>query len=207
MRHKIIAPFAFIVMALSVLITCSAAGATQEEEKFSRKSLSEQMDEINDNLYELSDNPAFGGFYYEGDTLIVNVVEGQPIAYHQTPSFFSTYPDVEVHYRTVKYSLDFLESVKDALVPQMSSLGISVLDANEATNQVDIYLSHTGEQVQSTIIQLIDNSFGISDFLNFIDYSNLSIRNNIGDVSDEPSNIDTNSVALSIGLFSHGVKL
>ena len=84
---------------------------------------------------------------------------------------------------------------------------ISVLDANEATNQVDIYLSHTGEQVQSTIIQLIDNSFGISDFLNFIDYSNLSIRNNIGDVSDEPSNIDTNSVALSIGLFSHGVKL
>ena len=87
MRHKIIAPFAFIVMALSVLITCSATGATQEEEKISRNSLSEQMDEINDNLYELSDNPAFGGFYYEGDTLIVNVVEGQPIAYHQTPSF------------------------------------------------------------------------------------------------------------------------
>ena len=101
----------------------------------------------------------------------------------------------------MKYSLDFLESVKDALVPQMSSLGISVLD------QVDIYLSHTGKQVQSTIIQLVDNSFGNSDFLNFIDYSNLSIRNNIGDVSDEPSNIDTNSVALSIGLFSHGVKL
>ena len=172
-RITILGLFCFIVLSVSITSFASVSIVVKEEQ--SKLSLPKLIDEINTAFSALSSDPAYGGIYYEEDTLIVNMVNDQPAAYQQIPSFFSAYPDVEIKYQYVKYSLGFLESVKDALAPQMGVWSISVLDANEITNQLDIYLSDYSNQVQSAIIQFVDDSFGTSDFLNFIDYSNVSI--------------------------------
>lgn len=88
---------------------------------------------------EMSSNE-FGGLYYEGDTLVVNVIASQK-ATSLRPQLAQKAPeDIDVEYRTVTYSLSELERIKNFLTGYMSDYSIMMLDANEITNQVDISL-------------------------------------------------------------------
>ena len=61
---------------------------------------------------EMSSNE-FGGLYYEGDTLVVNVIASQK-ATSLRPQLAQKAPeDIDVEYRTVTYSLSELERIQD----------------------------------------------------------------------------------------------
>ena len=63
---------------------------------------------------EMSSNE-FGGLYYEGDTLVVNVIASQK-ATSLRPQLAQKAPeDIDVEYRTVTYSLSELERIKNCL--------------------------------------------------------------------------------------------
>lgn len=217
MKRKIMALFVSViaVVVVSVSITVFASNTTDKKESHSDLSIPEQVNEINSYFSAMSDDPAFGGLYREGNTLIVNVTNERSIACQLSPSLSSVCPDIDIEYRYVKYSLAFLESVKDALALRMNVWGISVLDANDVTNQVDIYLKQYNDQVQSDITRFVDDSFGISDFLNFIDYSGVSIESSVGNILDEDeyfSDVDSNDnddtlSTSSVGISSHGDQI
>lgn len=68
---------------------------------------------------EMSSNE-FGGLYYEGDTLVVNVIASQK-ATSLRPQLAQKAPeDIDVEYRTVTYSLSELERIKNFLTGYMS---------------------------------------------------------------------------------------
>lgn len=211
MRRTAINLFISFAVVLFIPITAFASiSAAKTEEPFSF-SLSEQLSEINSGFSELSDDPSYGGIYYEGNTLIVNIVGNKSTAYQQARSLLSVHPNVEVKFQYAKYSLNFLESVKDALTPKMSTWCISALDANEITNQIDVFLTNHNDEVQSTIVSFVAELFGTADFLNFVDYSGITIQQSVENVSDRllssTSNCDSDFSTLGLGFYSHGDRI
>ena len=96
----------------------------------------------------------FGGLYYEGDTLVVNVVASQKTASLRLQLAQKAPEDVDVEYRTVTYTLSELERIKDFLTGHMSDYSIMMLDANEITNQVDISLKdYSDDNIESMDIE------------------------------------------------------
>ncbi len=74
---------------------------------------------------EMSSNE-FGGLYYEGDTLVVNVIASQK-ATSLRPQLAQKAPeDIDVEYRTVTYSLSELERIKNFLTGYMSDYSIMI---------------------------------------------------------------------------------
>lgn len=118
----------------------------------------------------------FGGIYYDGDTLVVNYVGDSNNIVH--PRVF-TNVELDVEYRPVQYSLQLLESVKDYLGTMMDEHGILVLDANEMTNQVDVSLKESSDEIKTMIRALVSQQFGISEFLNFIDLSGVTVQSTV----------------------------
>lgn len=110
---------------------------------------------------EMSSNE-FGGLYYEGDTLVVNVIASQK-ATSLRPQLAQKAPeDIDVEYRTVTYSLSELERIKNFLTGYMSDYSIMMLDANEITNQVDISLAERVIAVRLRQIHQIQHSDVVS---------------------------------------------
>lgn len=113
---------------------------------------------------------AFGGMYRgENGSLIVNVVGDVPI------KLSAAAENLSVEYRQVKYALSDLETLAEELVPYMSQFGIFLLDANDATNQLDIGLSDYSDANIAQITALIRSLYHDTDMLNFLDYSNTEI--------------------------------
>lgn len=129
----------------------------------------------NDDYYDkfIADD-SFGGVYYEGDTLVVNYVGDY--ADFAIPYSIS---DADIEYRAVEYSLQFLECVKDYLGKMTEEYSIHLVDANEMTNKVDILLGNYSEESRAEIITIIDEEFGGSEFLNFLDGKEITIKNTI----------------------------
>lgn len=118
----------------------------------------------------------FGGIYFDGDTLVVNYVgSGSDIV--QPEAFANVGKSVE--YRSVPYSLQLLESVKDYLGERMHEYGICVLDANEMTSQVDVSLEAGSEEIEAAIKTLVEEQFGSNEFLNFIDLSGTTVQSTV----------------------------
>ena len=65
--------------------------------------------------------------------------------------------------------------MKDYLTQYMAKYGISALDANEVTNQVDVYLYDYNDRVIEEIEDLIADQYGEDIILNFIDKSGTEI--------------------------------
>ena len=132
---------------------------------------------------EMSSNE-FGGLYYEGDTLVVNVIASQK-ATSLRPQLAQKAPeDIDVEYRTVTYSLSELERIKNFLTGYMSDYSIMMLDANEITNQVDISLKDYSDDNIESIKAAVLSHGGKTDYLNFIDDSNNVIRSTVGYETD-----------------------
>lgn len=184
MKHKIITFFVLCFFMLSVSITAFASAPTDQRKTDAQFALAEQIDEVNSTLSALSSDPAYGGIYYEGDKLIINVVNSKSASSQQIQSSLLAYPDIDIEYRYVTYSLDFLESVKETLSSHMGIWNISALDANEVTNQVDVYLKYYNNQVKADITKFIDDIYGVSDFLNFVNHSNVSIKDTVANIAD-----------------------
>ncbi len=117
---------------------------------------------------------SFGGVFYEGDVLVVNYVGDY--ADFTIPYSVS---DADVTYRAVEYSLQFLECVKDYLGEMTEEYSIRMIDANEMTNKVDVLLGDYSEKSKAEIISNIDDEFGCSDFLNFLDGEGFTIKETI----------------------------
>lgn len=119
---------------------------------------------------------SFGGFYYDGETFVVNYV-GSPSNIVQPKVFANAEKSIE--YRSVPYSLHLLESVKDYLGARMHEYGILVLDANEMTSQVDVSLKECSEEIKAAIEALVEQQFGSNECLNFIDLSGTTIQSTV----------------------------
>lgn len=206
----------FTALALA-LISCMSlcvfpAGAIDEGE--ARKEILTE-DEFAEFLAAEINYDEFGGLYYEGDTLIVNLVafQGTPSLRQQLSQKEMEHVDVE--YRTVTYTLFELETVKDFLTDYMYDYGIATIDANEVTNQVDVCLSDYNEANVESIKTAVLNYGGKIDYLNFIDNSDTVILSTVGHENlDTPSasslreKIDLASVAsTSATRYSTGAKI
>ena len=142
-------------------------------------------------LHELESDNSFGGIYYDGDTLIINYVKSSnslAVPYGMV--------DVDIEYRAVEYPIRLLEEVKEYLIPMMDEYNIYMLDANEMTNQVDIALSDFSEEKQNNVIALVNEQFGNTDFLNFINAEGYTVATTIayegsgGVASEEIADLD-----------------
>lgn len=131
----------------------------------------------------------FGGMYSgEDGLLIVNIVDDIPLNLYEFVS------EQKIEFHQVEYSLSFLENLADALCPYMSEYGIVVLDANDATNKLDICLKDFSRENILAIETFVLSLSSSTSMLNFIDYSN-------GDISFKGQKItDTylNSIAKTV---------
>jgi beta-lactamase regulating signal transducer with metallopeptidase domain len=150
----------------------SSASDAQNQEKITDVDLPDFI------TSELPDDK-FGGLYYDGDTLVVNIVGSQNtlILSRQIAQQVPTNADVE--YRTVTYSLAELESIKDFLTGYMYDYNISMLDANEVTNQVDVFLKKYDTDTIDSIRAAVMDYSGNIDYLNFIDRSGITVKSTV----------------------------
>ena len=110
----------------------------------------------------------FGGYYRDADgNLVVNIVGSGP------RDVFGLKADLQnIKFVQVKYPLSTLEKIVDTLVPHMREYGISLLDANDITNKIDIKLKDFSNKNISAIKEFLSMTLTaeeIIDMLNFID--------------------------------------
>ena len=172
-----------LVLALGICASMCVSSATVISENEAKNEVLTE-DEFAEMLAAEMPSKEFGGLYYEGDTLVVNVVAAQ-----KSESLSSRFNEkapgaVNVEYRTVTYSLSELERIKNFLTEYMSDYSIMMLDANEITNQVDISLKDYSDDNIESIKAAVLSHGGKTDYLNFIDDSNNVIRSTVGYETD-----------------------
>lgn len=173
-----------LVLALGICASMCVSSATAISENEAKNEVLTE-NEFAEMLAAEMPSKEFGGLYYEGDTLVVNVVAAQ-----KSESLSSRFNEkapgaVNVEYRTVTYSLSELERIKNFLTEYMSDYSIMMLDANEITNQVDISLKDYSDDNIKSIKAAVLGCGGKTDYLNFIDSSNIEIRSTVGDKTDD----------------------
>lgn len=137
--------FVKLILLLICLVLCVSVAAAESSKTLKKGSLQSQR-EVIENIHKLYSDDEFGGIYLEGDTLIINIV-GSEEATKNREAIDRIGNNVDVDFRMVKHSLQELENMKDYLTQYMTKYGISALDANEVTNQVDIYLHDYSDNV------------------------------------------------------------
>lgn len=166
--------FVKLILLLICLVLCVSVAAAESSKALEKESLQSQC-EVIENIHKLYSNDEFGGLYLEGDTLIINVV-GSEEATKNREAIDRIRNNLDVEFRTVRHSLQELENVKDYLTQYMTKYGISALDANEVTNQVDIYLHDYSDNVIEKVKGSVLDKYGEDIYLNFIDMSGTEIR-------------------------------
>ena len=172
-----------LVLALGICASMCVSSATAISENEAENEVPTE-DEFTELLTAEMPSNEFGGLYYEGDTLVVNVVASQKTASLRLQLAQKAPEDVDVEYRTVTYTLSELERIKDFLTGHMSDYSIMMLDANEITNQVDISLKDYSDDNIESIKAAVLSHGGKTDYLNFIDDSNNVIRSTVGYETD-----------------------
>lgn len=95
-----------------------------------------------------------GGIYIEDDgTIVVNLVENE---FKKLSSSTEERNGIKIVYKSVKYALSELENIKKQLEPFMAEYKIATLDANEATNKIDIQLYEENAEINSLVSEYID---------------------------------------------------
>lgn len=177
---KRITSFIFTLMMVSAMVIPALAQEFSSYE--AEPSLSYDTAKNYQYEYELAEfycseisEKTFGGIYFEGDQLIINVTDPDfsvaPLSLNEDPS-----ANTNTEFRIVTNSLQDLELVKDFLTQYMNTFSIHILDANEITNQVDILLGNYDDTIINEIQKLVEDSFPGTDFLNFVDDSSNSIQ-------------------------------
>lgn len=160
-------------LLLICLVLCVSIAAADSGENHKTDFLNSQ-EEVIENIHNLYSDDEFGGMYLEGNTLVINLV-GHEGAAKDRAATDGIGNNVAVEYRVVKHPLRDIENVKDYLTQYMAKYGISALDANEVTNQVDVYLYDYNDSVIEEIEDLIADQYGEDIILNFIDKSGTEI--------------------------------
>ena len=184
-----------LVLGICMSMCIFPAGAIFENET-NKEILTE--DEFAEFLTDEMTCNEFGGLYYDGDTLIVNIVDSQGTTSLRRQLARKAMKDVDVEYRMVAYSLSELEGIKDFLTDYMYDYGIVTLDANEVTNQVDICLKDYSEENVESIKAIVLSHGGKTDYLNFINNSDTVILSTVGhDTNNTPSAFPLNDEVAS----------
>ena len=174
-----------LVLGICMSMCVFPAGAISENET-NKEILTE--DEFAEFLTTEMTCNEFGGLYYDGDTLIVNIVDSQGTASLRRQLSRKAMENVDVEYRMVAYSMSELEDIKDFLTDYMYDYGIATLDANEVTNQVDICLKYYSEENVESIKDAVLSRGGKIDYLNFINNSDTVILSTVGhETNNTPS--------------------
>lgn len=167
MKTKKFFVFALVITLLLSLLCISATASSYDLFTDS----TDDVTSIVNSIYSNFTADELGGIYYDGDTLVINVVASTDF-WEPGSSVQKINSNIDMEYRMVKYSLQELEDVKDFLTPSMNDFEISILDANEVTNQVDIYLkNYNKETIKEIKAYVAENHYDV-EFLNFIDNGN-----------------------------------
>ena len=161
------------VLFLSIAFCLSVAAA--ESGKITESRLLKDQDAVIKAIEQICPDDVFGGIYFDGKTLVIHIV-GESAVKGMRAITDKISGEVDVTYRIVKHPLRDLERVKDFLTLHMGKYGISALDANEVTNQVDVYLHTYTENVMERIKRLVAEKYGEDIPLHFLDKSNAEIR-------------------------------
>lgn len=154
----------------------------------------------------IHEEPYFGGLYIEDGVLVVNIASDQNNICTSVPKMKSN--NINVEYRMVEYPLSFLEDIMEYLTPKMNQYSMTLLDANDVTNKLDIALEDFSDENRQKIMLLVQENFGKSDFLNFLDYSDYSIESTVAyDISNDDSEIITSDNAASLYRYGSGAKI
>lgn len=125
---------------LGCLLLCSSL-SVEGQEKAVEKNQALPLEEVIEGI----DPSIYGGVYYdESGNLILNVKETGAAC---------VYPDF-VTVRYVTYSLQELENMKTLLEPYRIKYGLVTLDANEATNTVDVEVYEENEEIWNLIASI-----------------------------------------------------
>lgn len=181
-----------IALLLLVCIILCVSVAAAEKEKNGTLILKSQ-DEVIENIHLLFSEDEFGGVFLEGDTLVINIVGNEgTVNVIETTDRISA--NVAIEYRIVEHPLRDLENIKDYLTQYMTRYNISALDANEVTNQVDVYLINYSDSIIDKIKSLVKDQYSEDIIVNFIDKSGTEIRYTVADVAsnDNPDNLEQN---------------
>lgn len=149
-------------------------------------SFAAEMTDFNAELYlsSIENNSDFGGACYdESGKLSINW------AGEITDLRYAGVADTkEVTYHQVEYSIKELEDVKDYLAQYMGEFSIQMLDANEATNKIDVYFSDYSAETILRLKNIVQTNFPEigSSALAFIDYGNSTIKSTIASVESQP---------------------
>lgn len=169
------------------------------------------FDDASEYYLSIHEEPYFGGLYIEDEVLVVNIASDQSRIHSSFPKIKSD--NIDVEYRIVEYPLSFLEDIMEYLTPQMDQYSITLLDANDVTNKLDIALEDFSNENRQNIMLLVQENFGKSDFLNFLDYSDYSIESTVAyDLSNDDSEIITSNnvaspYATSLYRYGSGTKI
>ncbi len=164
MKIKRLVCFLFVTVLLASMVSISAEATLEACSFDDSNGVNDVIDSINENFQANE----FGGIYYDGDTLIINIVESENFL-RRNMLMKEISSTVDVEYRMVKYSIQELEETKEFLTPVMNDFNISVLDANEITNQVDVFLKEYNEEtIRNIEAYTASNCYNI-EYLNFID--------------------------------------
>lgn len=171
-----------VLLLLQICFVLCISVAAAEIEENDRTSILKSRDEVIENIHVLFSEEEFGGIYLEGDTLVINIA-GNEGAVNANKVADRISNSVAVEYRMVEHPLRDLENVKDYLAQYMTKYNISALDANEVTNQVDVYLLDYCDSVIDKIKCLVEDQFNDNIIVNFIDKSGTEIRYTVADVA------------------------
>lgn len=172
-----------LVLALGICASMCVSSATAISENEAKNEVLTE-NEFAEMLAAEMPSKEFGGLYYEGDTLVVNVVAAQNRNL-SAPGLMRKHR-VQLTWNTVLLrTLSELERIKNFLTEYMSDYSIMMLDANEITNQVDISLKDYSDDNIKSIKAAVLGCGGKTDYLNFIDSSNIEIRSTVGYKTDD----------------------
>lgn len=169
-----------LICIFVVSITVHVFGTNLVAYKFEPYSQKQNGTEVLDTQYFLDletqiGKSSFGGVVFEEDVLIIHIVKDTDFDKSKINQITGQQMDI----RDVKYSLSLLEEVKDFLTKYMDGGEILALDANEARNTVDIYLSTYNHNLISEMSDDVQKRFTENEYLNFIDSSGTSIGSTV----------------------------
>ena len=169
--------FALLFACMMLVSSASATGGGLVTKDISERSALTSFSR------EMSGKTEFGGMFFEGDTLVIAYVGASP-ASAGIPQVFSK--DYKVVYRPVTYPLWQLEAVKDYLAGYMYSHSILTLDASERENTVVIGLKDYSEENIKAVTAIVEEAFGITDYLRFEDCTGQEICFTVSDTPIVP---------------------
>lgn len=181
------------IVLIASLITSGYAKTTVDSlngtscEEFLSSVYGESQSETIDMIGKSLSIDTFGGLYIDGEgNLVVNVTDLRETSLARNALMDGDIKNVS--FTKVKYSLSFLEDAVDKLVPNMEEYGIMMLDANDETNLLDIYLTDYSQSNLDQLEMLIDTLAIPDDCVNYVNKSGCRVEYTVKKIDSDASN-------------------